>query len=456
MESADATTINALGLSITFIFGLATVVLSRKYAFVPFLVIGVTVTLGQILYVAGLHFSIMRIMVIFGIVRVILRGEFRGLRINEIDKALIFYAVANVFFFTLREGTSEAFINRLGFAYNALGIYFVFRFTVRNEEDIRRVFKAMALLVLPLAAMMLLEKATGRNLYSFFGGVPEYTVVRDGHLRCQGPFRHAILAGTFGAVTIPLFAGLWLSGRERVKTALATAAATFVVYASASGGPVLSFAAAWIGLASWKIRANMHAVRWGILAAVMGLHLVMKSSVWYLIGRASEIVGGTGWHRSELINQFLSRWEEWWLAGTSETAHWMPYTLRLYHKADITNHFIAQGVDGGIVTLLVFIALVAYAFRRVGLVLREKLKACAQPSEAFWLWGLGASLFTHVVSFFGVSYFDQMVIYWYSLLAMIASLPVTGSSHSLPKPWQKRPLATVGVSQLAGGSQGHR
>ena len=373
--------------------------------------------------------------------RVILRGEFRGLRINEIDKALILYAVANALFFTLREGTSEAFINRLGFAYNALGLYFVFRFIVRTEEDIQRVFKTMALLVLPLAAMMILEKATGRNFYSYFGGVPEYTVLRDGRLRCQGPFRHAILAGTFGAVTIPLIAGLWLSGRERVKTALATIAATFVVYASASGGPVLSFGAAWIALAAWKIRANMRAVRWGILSAVIGLHLVMKSSVWYLIGRASEIVGGTGWHRSELINQFLSRWDEWWLAGTSETAHWMPYTLRLYEKADITNHFIAQGVNGGFVTLLLFIALVAYAFRRVGLVLREKGKEGAQPSMSFWIWGLGASLFTHVVSFFGVSYFDQMVIYWYSLLAMIASLPMTGSAYGLPNPLQKQPVA---------------
>jgi len=38
-------------------------------------------------------------------------------------------------------------------------------------------------------------------------------------------------------------------------------------------------------------------------------------------------------------------------------------------------------------------------------------------------WALGSALFVHVVSFISVAYFDQMVIYWFMLLAMIAALP---------------------------------
>ncbi|MEJ5358030.1 MAG: hypothetical protein WHT06_05095 [Desulfobacterales bacterium] len=423
MESADATTINGLGLAVTLLFGVATLLLPRKHAPIPMLAIGVTVTLGQIWYVAGLHFSIMRIMVLFGMVRLVFRGELRGLKLHQIDKVLIFWVASNVFFYTLREGTTQAFINRLGFAYNALGLYFFFRFLIRDEADILRMLKVLAMITLPIAAMMLIEKSTGRNLYSYFGGVEEYTWVREGRLRCQGPFRHAILAGTFGAVMMPVFVGMWLSGRSRVSAALAAAAATAVAFLSASGGPVLSFVAAWIGLAAWKIRQNMRAVRWLVFAAAACLHLAMKAPVWYLIGRASGIVGGTGWHRSELINQFVTRWDEWWLMGTSETAHWMPYTLRLYNKADITNQFIAQGVDGGLLTMMLFIVLVAYAFGRVGKALKVKATASARPVDALWVWGLGVSLFTHVISFFGVSYFDQMIIYWFALLAMIAALP---------------------------------
>lgn len=431
MESAGATTINALGLYVTIIFGIITLFLPKKYAFIPLLAIGVTMTLGQIWYVAGMNFSIMRIIVLFSIMRVIIRKEFQGITFNEIDKAIVIFVAANVIVYTARDGTSEAFVNRLGFGYNALGIYFIFRFLVRSEEDIQRVIKVMAILVLPLAASMLLEKATGRNLYSYFGGVNEYTAIRGGQLRSQGPFRHPVLAGTFGAVTIPLIAGLWLSRRERMTASLSVIAATMVVFASASGGPVLSFVSAWIGLAAWKIRKYMRTIRWGILLTVLGLHFVMKSPVWYLIGRSSGIVGGTGWHRAELINQFLSRWDEWIIAGTGETAHWMPYTLSRYQQADITNYFIRHGVDGGLLTLFLFIALIGFSFRKVGRSLREMGKGNEQTKEHFWVWGIGVSLFTHVVSFFGISYFDQMVIYWYSLLAMISSLPVT---RSIKKP----------------------
>ena len=35
------------------------------------------------------------------------------------------------------------------------------------------------------------------------------------------------------------------------------------------------------------------------------------------------------------------------------------------------------------------------------------------------LWCLGAALLSHVVAYFGVSYFDQMQVAWYALLAII-------------------------------------
>jgi hypothetical protein len=37
------------------------------------------------------------------------------------------------------------------------------------------------------------------------------------------------------------------------------------------------------------------------------------------------------------------------------------------------------------------------------------------------IWALGVSLFTHVVAFFDVFYFDQMILFWYLLLAMVSS-----------------------------------
>ena len=40
------------------------------------------------------------------------------------------------------------------------------------------------------------------------------------------------------------------------------------------------------------------------------------------------------------------------------------------------------------------------------------------------MWALGSALFAHVVSFFGISYFDQTIVAWYALLAMISAAAV--------------------------------
>jgi hypothetical protein len=378
--------------------------------------------MGQIWYVAGFHFTMLRIMLLFGWARLIIRKDMVGIKFNEIDKALLLWVLANFVIYNLRELSADAFVNRLGFAYNTIGFYFFFRFLIRDHEDIILLVKALAILVVPLAACMILEKTTGRNIFSHFGGVGEFTVVRGERLRCQGPFRHPILAGSFGSVIVPLLVGLWFSGRAKALALVAGISATVVTVTSASSGPVLSYAAGIVALGAWRIRRNMRVIRWGILATVIVLHIVMKAPVWYLIGRTSAISGGTGWHRSELINQAITRIDEWWILGTSYTEHWMPYALRLYQgQADITNNYLRQGVDGGLLTMMLFIVVIALCFKQVGLTVKawENIEHLPQ----YLPWALGASLFVHAVAFIAVSYFDQMQIYFFMLLAMIAALP---------------------------------
>jgi len=428
----DATNINALGLTLTLLLGILTVVLPRRYATIPMLASGTLLTIGQIWYVAGLHFTMLRILILFGWVRLITRREVTGVKFNEIDKVLLLWVVVNFVIYNLREPGGDAFVNRLGFAYNALGFYFFFRFLIRDHEDLILIIRALAVLVVPLAIFMLVEKSTGRNLFSYFGGVSDYTGIRDGRLRCQGPFRHPILAGTFGAVTVPLFVGLWYAGRSRIGAALGVLSATIIAITSASSGPVLSYVAGVMALFVWKLRRHMQKIRWGLLFSVVILHFTMKAPVWYLIGRFSEILGGTGWHRSELINQAITRIDEWWLLGTTETAHWMPYTLRLdATRSDITNQYIGQGVDGGLLTMILFIGVIALCFRQVGLVVKAGDKKQRAPTYIPWV--LGAALFVHVVTFTSVSYFDQMQIYYFMLLAMIAALPGMRTEQYLNK-----------------------
>jgi len=315
----------------------------------------------------------------------------------------------------------------MGFVYNAVGLYFIFRSIVHDEDDYYLIFKMLAWVMVPLAISMAIEKTTQRNLFSIFGGVPEYTLVREGKLRCQGAFLHPILAGTFGATSIPFFVALWVRGAGQKLTAVVgIVSATIIAVASASSGPVMVYAAVILGLFMWKLRDSMRMVRWVLLFMIVALHLVMKAPIWALIGKIGSVIGGTGWHRVALIDAAVEHFNEWWLLGTDYTRHWMPTGVTWSEKhTDITNNFIAIGIHGGLLSVILFIVLLVYCFKAVGKRLKE-----IDPAEflkKFAVWCLGVSLFSHIAAFTSVSYFDQIIVFWYLLLAMIAGLAVKGA-----------------------------
>jgi hypothetical protein len=75
-----------------------------------------------------------------------------------------------------------------------------------------------------------------------------------------------------------------------------------------------------------------------------------------------------------------------------------------------------------------FIALIVASFKRVGLILRS-LRDPRGPA-AFLTWALGVSLFGHCLSFISITYFDQLIIIWFWLLAVISSIPITSRQQS--------------------------
>jgi hypothetical protein len=315
----------------------------------------------------------------------------------------------------------------LGFLYNALGLYFVFRSIVRDVSDYYVIFKMLAFVMVPLACAMIVEKATGRNFFSIFGGVPEFTMVREGKLRCQGAFSHPILAGTFGATSLPFFIALWFKGKgQKLAAVIGIISATIITVMPASSGPVTAYAVVILGLFMWRLRDNMRMIRWLALFLLIGLHIVMKAPVWALIGKLSEVIGGGGWHRVMLIDAAIDHFSEWWLLGTDYTRHWMPTGVTWSEKhTDITNYFIAIGIHGGLVSMVLFVACLVYCFKIIGIRMKE-IDSADFPLK-FTLWCLGVSLFSHIASFTSVSYFDQIIVFWYLLLALIAALAVNGA-----------------------------
>lgn len=392
----------------------------RKFALVPLLITTCYMPLGQVLLIGGLHFQLFRILLLVGALRVVVRSESKGLQLSRFDRIFLAWAgVMLVMGFMKGQLTTRA-----GEAYDALGAYFLFRCWLRTPDDLIGVLRFLGWMIVPLAVSMFIERFTSRNVFYVFGGVPLISVERDGGLRCQGAFRHPILAGTYAATLFPGFVGLWAQGRKQKWPAIAgIASATFVTAASHSSGSLLAWLCALIGLVLWRYRARMRLLRWAMVAGILGFAAVMNAPVWYIIARVSDLVGGTGWHRSYLIDQAVKHFNEWWLIGSKVTAHWAPGGSQVLavdpNNMDITNHYISQGLAGGVLQLGLFVALIVLGFKTIG----RRVHLRRVPwNIRFLVWSLGAILTAHCVSFFSVSYFDQIVVMWYWLLAVLSML----------------------------------
>jgi hypothetical protein len=420
MNPVESIAVNNFALSFILVMVVLIIVVPRRLAFVPLLLTTCYITLGQEFVVAGLNFTLLRILILAGWIRLFIRQELSSIKLNRVDKVFLLWNAATIVLGTLLEGSTSGFINRLGLAYNAIGLYFLFRFFIRGFQDLERIFSILAIILLPLALSMFIEAMTGHNFFSVFGGVPESTIMRGDRMRCQGPFRHPILAGTFGATLIPLFLMLYFKPHQKKVVAIfGIIEATLITITSSSSGPLMAFGSVIIGVAIWPIRSKMKYLRRGALLALILLQLFMKAPIWYLIGKFSNISGGDGWHRSELIDTAIRHLNEWWLIGTTYTKHWLPNdTLYDSKMIDITNQYILEGVNGGLCKMVLFIAIIVTCYRVLGSALKATNGELSKRKLDLWL--LGVALFSHVVSFISVSYFDQIVVIWYMLLAMIA------------------------------------
>jgi hypothetical protein len=178
-----------------------------------------------------------------------------------------------------------ALISQLGDSYNVIGFYFLFRFFIRDQEDIERAIKVLALAAGIVAICMLNEQITGHNVLAVFGGVPEVSATRDGYVRSQGPFRVYLTAGSFGATLLPLFLCLWHKGGSRLVATLGIVAAVTIAITSKTSTAISATLATVIGLGMWALRDKMRLVRWGLLSSLVALHLAMKAPVWALLSR---------------------------------------------------------------------------------------------------------------------------------------------------------------------------
>ena len=402
--------------------GILICVQPRNKALAAFLAGAMLIPMDQILLIGSLHFPMLRVLIVFGAFRM-LRARLSGMKLlgggwNRLDKAMIVLTIFTAVDGILLYKESSAVVFQLGNLYSAFGAYFLLRFLIRDETDVLRAIRSFAWIAMIVAAMMSYEQVTGKNpYYAYLGGAnaAEYgsSLERDGKFRAVGCFGHPILAGTFGAISLPLFAGLWWRDRKsRTLAAFGISAATIIALAANSSTALLGYVGGVLALSFWAMRKRMRPVRWIIVITLVSLHIIMKAPVWHLISRIDVTGSSSSYHRYQLINQCILHFSDWWMIGTKYYADWG------WDMWDLSDQYVGTADTVGLIPLLAFLAIIVFGFSYVG---RARRMAPDRGHELF-AWAIGSALFANVVAFFGIGYFDQTIVAWYALLAIIPAM----------------------------------
>jgi hypothetical protein len=404
----------------------------RSKAVVPLLVGCCYLTLGQAISIGGMYFPAFRLLLLVGLIRVIVRKETIIGGFLAKDKwvfGLGAWVVVASLGHEFVAGSGPWYAS--GIAFNVIVSYTLFRICISDIDDVKGLLAALALILVPVALLMASELVTRRNAFGVFGGVSYDTMIRDGEPRASGPFRHPILAGTVGAVTFPLFIGLYR--HTGIRAVIGIAAALTMVIASNSSGPIMSAIVAGGAVCFWKFRVHTRKLQLGAVIFYILYDRISNLPGYYIIARADMTGSSTGRHRADLIRAAIEHLPEWWFVGTDYTRHWLFFGVSYTDKhVDITNYYLAFGVMSGLAGMCMLIWILWLSFRQVGLCVGEE--SGIEKEDKFLIWCLGAGMLAHAATSISVSYFDQSVNFFWMNVALIGSaaaavLPVRKSAE---------------------------
>jgi len=135
--------------------------------------------------------------------------------------------------------------------------------------------------------------------------------------------------------------------------------------------------------------------------------------------------------------------------GTDYTAHWIPDGIGSIilggTHIDITNYYIAFGVNGGLLSLLLVIRIVYLSLRNtVSFSIANPFNYCT--NDLFLVWCAGAAMFAYGISGISIAYFDQSVnLFWLSvalLCALIQDKPRDHQSNTASPRSKSIPIGT--------------
>lgn len=394
---------------------MSVLVLPRGRAIVPFVLAFFTIPFGQVVVLGGFHFTALRVLILAGLAKRLIpqgstsEGKYPG-GFNGIDQVTVLWSISSVVIFCLTFMERQAFINALGNLLDSLGGYLVVRFLIPDREAMRRAVKALAVICVIQGIPMIIERFTSVNIFGYLGGVWIHSAIREGKVRAAGTLG-ALTAGPLAGMLIPLFLWLWTEKKSRIAAWVGLAAATTMVITSNSSTSWMAMIGSLVGLAFWRLRKKMRMVRWALLCTLVALHLYMKAPVWALIARIDLTGSSSGYQRYALLDMAVNHFSDWWLMGTPSYVDWG------WDSYDLCNQFVAVALTGGLIPLILYIAIFKRGFAAIGTA--KKLVEGDRKREWFF-WCLGSTLFATVVTYFGINSGAVLMIAFFILVSAIS------------------------------------
>ena len=424
--------------AIVFIF-----VLPRKKAIAPFLFAVLMIPWGQVLVIGGMHFTMMRILILAGLARAAWSKASSSENwfpagFSGIDQAMVPWLAFSFIVVTLQWMNPGMLIASLGNLVDALGGYLVLRFFMPDGEAIRLTVKVLAVICAIHGICMINEQITHVNVFDFLGGVPipVATTIREGQLRSSGVMG-PLGEGVFAGVLIPLIVWLWTEEKCRIAAFAGLAGAAAILITSHASSPWMACAAALFGLSCWPLRKQMRLVRWGIVGTLIAGQIYMTSPVWHLIDDVNVTGDSSSYHRYMLVNNTIIHFSEWWLLGYKYPNTWG------WDMWDTSNLFVATALTGGLISLVFLILAFKRSFGAIG---TARKHVDGDRKQEWFLWCLGSALFSVLASSFGIAFLYQSQLEIYLVLGCISVATFEAMRVAEPQKQEEPALAFVPIA----------
>ncbi|MEH6475005.1 MAG: hypothetical protein V7727_04920 [Sneathiella sp.] len=370
------------------------------------------------------------------LVRLIMLGRHRGIKLCSVDWLVFFLWLWTLFATIVSGSDSFKITSTIGSGFDTVLMYFVARLAIRSILDIRAMALPLFGLAIFMAAMGWMEAITFNSPYLGLDKYRGWIWIEKGLDTRYGMLRAKVSTSVhiyFGIAMMIITGIAWaIKSDPKIRkmsffTALFAATAAF---SAISSGPwlgvfILIFCNAFI-LKPSIIKPSLYMM----MALAILLELVSNRHFYNLIDYIA-LNSGTAYYRTKLMEVAVSQWRDYWLVGVGDKSiqYWGSLVDSRLH-VDLVNQFVIVAVNGGIPAFVMYLFVHINAIRYA---IKARRKSIEKPYRNL-LFCLVCTLIALDFSSLSVGLFGPPSLLANLLLGMMVSISMSWKSVETRQP----------------------